>query len=138
MTSVLRRYDQINPRVRCLLVVAAPIFDVSLNLSSGGVTAFTVPQGTFGPVDTIQDGSLASYGATLQALTIGTLYRDMGRSLYVYDVLGAGGTQVAIFRQVKLMYNGYGSEGIYSWTGPSVYVKVWSATGFGVAVSRVG
>lgn len=138
MTSVLRRYDQISPRIRYFLVTQTPMFDVSKNLSSGGVTSFTVPQGTFGPIDTIQDGSLASYGATLNPLGIRQLYRDMGRSLYVYNILGAGGTQVSIFRQVKLMYNGYGSEGILNWTGPSVYIKVWSATGNGIVVSRVG
>lgn len=138
MTSVLRRYDQIEPRIRYLLVNQAPQFDVSANLSSGGVTSFTVPQGTFGPIDTIQDGTLASYGALINPLAIGSLYRDTGRSLYVYDVLGAGGTQVAIFRQVILMRRGYNSEGILNWTGRTIYIKVWSALGTGVVVSRVG
>lgn len=140
MTSVLRRYDQIEPRIRYLLVNQAvnPALPTT-NLSSGGVTAFTVPQGTFGPIDTIHDANMASItGAVVTPLAVGQLYRDTGRSLYVYDVLGAGGTQVAIFRQVILMRRGYGSEGINNWTGPSIYIKVWAATGTGILVSRVG
>ena len=139
MTSVLRRIDQIGPRIRYLLVTMAPTPDVSANLASPGVYAFTVPQNTFGPVDQVQDGTLASVGATIFALTAGKLYRDTGRSLYVYNYLGAGGLQVAIFRQVIPM-SGYNSEGISATqdSDPSLYVKVWSATGNGVVVSRTG
>jgi hypothetical protein len=139
MTSVLRRIDQIPERVRYLLVTMVPTADVSANLSSPGVYAFTVPQTTFGPIDQVQDGTLASVGATISTLTIGKLYRDTGRSLYVYNYLGAGGLQVAIFRQVIPM-SGYNSEGISAIQDSStkLYVKVWSATGNGVVVSRTG
>ena len=149
MTSVLRRYDQIPPRVRYLLCIGEPRFDVSENFSSGGVTAFTVPQGTFGPIDQIADGPILPL-ATLYPLNIGDLFRDLGRSVYVYEPsppgstqIGAGSLQVAIFRQVmKIEESGYNSEGVspsmLMMSGPSLYVKVWASLGNGVVVTRTG
>jgi len=138
MTSVLRRVDQIPPRIRYLLVVADPLMDISTNYSSPGVSAFTVPQGTFGPIDQIADGPLAPT-ATFVSPSVGTLYRDLGRSLYVYDQLGAGGLQLAIYRQV-MRVNGVSSEGVPQtmMSGPSLYIKTWAASGEGVIVTRTG
>jgi hypothetical protein len=151
MTSVLRRPDQIPPRTRYLLCIGEPRFDVSENFSSGGVTAFTVPQGTFGPIDQIADGPILSVsGLTLYPLYTGDLFRDLGRSLYVYEPsppgssqVGAGSLQVAIFRQVmKIEESGYNNEGVSASmnmiTGPSLYVKVWTSLGNGVVVTRTG
>ncbi len=140
MTSVLRRYDQISERIRYLLVTVDPVNDVSQNLADPGVYAFTVaPSTLFGPVTQIQNGPLAGIGAMLVDLSVGELYRDTGRSIYVYNTLGAGGLQVAIFRQVIPM-NGFNSEGISANqpTAENLYVKVWSSTGTGVAVTRTG
>jgi hypothetical protein len=140
MTSVLRRTDQIGPRIRYLLVTAVGASGAdSLNLSNANIFAFSSNQQRFGPVDQVQDGTVSSFTCTPVSLTIGSLYRDTGRSLYVYNILGAGGLQVAIFRQVIPM-SGYNSEGISATqdSGPSLYVKVWSATGNGVVVSRTG
>ena len=138
MTSVLRRADQIPPRIRYLLTVAGAAGSTA-QFTSNGVSAFTVPQGTFGPIDQIQNQNLSAIPATLVNPAVGTLYRDLGRSLYVYDVLGAGGLQQAIFRQVMPM-SGPTSEGVNTsmFTGPSTYVKTWTATGQGVIVVRTG
>jgi hypothetical protein len=143
MTSVLRRYEQIPPRIRYFLCVGEPRFDVSENFSSGGVTAFTVPQGTFGPIEQIADGPIFPL-ATLYPLYTGDLFRDLGRSLYVYtSPIGAGSLQVAIFRQVmKVTQDAYSSEGVppsmLMMSGPSLYVKVWCSDGNGVVVTRTG
>lgn len=137
MTSVLRRVDQIPPRIRYLLTVAGATGSTGTLISN--VSAFTVPQGTFGPIDQIQNNITLSVSATPIFPTVGSLYRDLGRSLYVYDVLGAGGLQQAIFRQV-MPVSGPTSEGVPTsiFAGPSTYVKTWTATGQGVIVVRTG
>jgi hypothetical protein len=143
MTSVLRRYDQISPRIRYFLVTVDPADapDSSGNLSSPEVFAFDVSQGLLDPVTMVADISLNDLtpGAPPVAvdLTVGELYRDLGRSIYVINPLGAGGLQVAIFRQV-MPVSGSISEGIPADVTNSRYIKVWAANGGGVYVTRTG
>ena len=148
MTSVLRRYDQIGQRIRYFIT----LYDVSTNptgfLAGTDVYAFIVPQGTFGPVAQVQDTQISSItGAAPVSMHTGQLWRDLGRSIYVYAANpNFSSSQVAIFRQV-MPSNGQYTEGIPS-LGPtpvSYYVKTWSSSQLmpspdyaGVAVARTG
>ena len=65
----------------------------------------------------------------------GTLFRDMGKTLYVQQ----GTSNVQIFKYVQLV-NGLGSEGVSTIGGansgsftPCFYLPVWSAAGTSVA-----
>jgi hypothetical protein len=66
-------------------------------------------------------------------IDIGNLYRDMGKTVTVYNPV----TNLAVERWAKVMLvNGPASEGVA--TSPVVgYVKVWTAAGTGVDVARV-
>jgi hypothetical protein len=74
--------------------------------------------------------------------TVGTLFRDLGRSVTVVD---AENNHLYRYRQVQRV-NGISSEGVHGdatitapnpWTS-NLYVLVWSASGSGVNVARTG
>jgi len=146
MTSVLRRVDQIPARIRYFLLNTPLLYppstypELATTFFGAGVGFFNVPIETaleWGPVGTIVDVSLNDWSATntSEVVYIGQLYRDTGRSLYVYDPLNTGNL-LAIFRQV-IRVNGYSSEGIQP-PAVATYAKVWQANGFGVMVTRTG
>jgi hypothetical protein len=130
MTSVVRRYDQQPERTRYLIGlqlfdasdVSAEVYDEYL-LSDLSGAAFNVPAGTFGPSEIIADVSFGSIGASPERINQCDLYLDLGRSLHVYDQLGANAIKRCTFRQVIKQYN-FQSEGI---SNQAFYIKTWSA-----------
>jgi hypothetical protein len=141
MSSMLRHHVSLSQRTGYLLTVLGNTVDPSgSRLSSSNCCLFQVNSGTFGPSDQIQDISAADI-LTLVDLDVsaGALYKDLGRSLYVYETLGQGANLLCVFRQV-LPVNGPATEGIpsASITQYSYYLKTWSSDGSGVIAVRTG
>ena len=102
MTSVLRRYAQMEPRTQYFFVLDATV-PCYVNESTSINTSQLM---------TISDVSTA-FAATipLPDYTLGNLLKDMGRQITVYDPSIVGSPHIAIFRQVMLV-NGLNVEGI--------------------------
>ncbi|NCY25270.1 MAG: hypothetical protein EBX37_10530 [Alphaproteobacteria bacterium] len=117
---------------------------------TGGASVIRVANGTFSSI-----GSLATTAEITAALTAaeetavvqyceegganitGTLFKDLGRTLTVYDATTA--LHVATYRECQLVAGG--PEGVPEDTptyGADYYVRVWAADGDGVAVARLG
>jgi len=123
MTSVLRRYAQIEPRIKYFNVLT----DVSgYTLNSGSIS---------GP---LMDASsyVAAYTKTIEFLPAAQLL-DLGRSITVYNPRVTGSPHVGLFRQVMLV-KGPNIEGTSS---TIAYICTW-ADGSGLfkpaAVARTG
>lgn len=132
MTSVLRRYDQIPARTKYLIAItsfdafsADPDVYGSYILSDVSGAAFALLPGySFGSATQIADTTFSQIGATPIIINDHDMYTDLGRSLYVYDTLGAGANLKCVFRQVTKNFN-FTTEGIN--TSTIFWVKVWSA-----------
>ena len=144
MASAMRSYAQIPARTKFLIVTFAPSNDISDGPapSDDRVVAFDISStahlnGTFFTDAAISattgytplNVSIPEYEAALDA---GRLYRDLGKQIVIVD---ANNNHVAYFRLVRLQ-NGVSSEGIGS--DHNIWMKVWSASGEGVAVARTG
>lgn len=121
---------------------------VATNTSTSGDAGDTIVSlntATTIPAEAIVNSS--DFGTIFDGVTngipaVGTLFRDMGRSVTVVD---AGNDHLYRYRQVQLV-SGAGSEGVFdsaSTTAPdpwrsNLYVLVWSSTGAGVSVVRTG
>ena len=107
MTSVLKRYAQMDPRTQYFLALdSVPCYvdnSTSINISrlmtrSDVSTAFLLM-----PVPA--------------AYPVGSLLKDLGRQITVYDPAIPGSPHIAIFRHVMLV-NGLNVEGIPTLTPP--------------------
>lgn len=144
MSSILRKYSQIPPRVKYLSVAsAATAVDAgATNLVSG----FSLAPGEhieLSSIATNADVAVAAGYAVIAAgdYVDGALYKDMGRQITIYDPVDH--KHLAVFRQVQ-MVDGVGTEGVgVEGVNPesyyaNLYLKVWSADGMGVVVVRTG
>jgi hypothetical protein len=151
MTSVLSSFGQIHTQSKYFIAVNTNTATVStsINPSDPTIAAFSLGS-LLGPValapgDVTTDAAIiATSGYTTVQINQGTLFRDLGRKVVICDQLGAGATQLAIYRQMQIV-NGPLTEGNPGPTGmgayPTIYVKVWSADGSeldSVCVARTG
>jgi hypothetical protein len=123
MTSVLRHYSQIEPRIKYFTVIT----DCSgYTLNNGAVTNPLMDYPSFAAAYTLTNDFPAA-----------SLVQDLGRSITVYDPTIPGSPHIALLRQVMLV-NGPGIEGINSniayictWAdgGPDIEVCVLARTG---------
>ena len=121
MTSVLRRYAQIDPRSQNMVVLAdcsGWTYDSSSNVTSSPVMALE----TF----------LAAYNSTAIFLQ-NQLVKDLGRSINVYDPASSNNLY-QVYRQVMLLY-GPGIEGIST---QIAYVCTWSDDDTHALLARMG
>ena len=108
MTSVLRRYSQLEPRTKYLAVLA-------------DCSGYTLDVNALGsPLMDVSSFTL-SYSFTT-TLTVPGLLQDLGRSVTVYDPAITGSPHIAVFRQVMIV-QGPGYEGI---SGQTAYICTWS------------
>jgi hypothetical protein len=121
MTSVLRRYAQIDPRSAFFIVLESPLttWTVDASGSSSSLMSFTqftsnLTEGTFGGEEDL--------------LIMGNLLKDLGRQITVYDDTIPGYPHVAIFRQVLYIDNTQTSETEGIGTGIPIifYICVWA------------
>lgn len=71
--------------------------------------------------------------ATTPAISQNELYRDLGKQIVIKD---ANNNHLAYFRLVRLQ-NSVANEGV-NMADSNIWMKVWSASGTGVAVVRTG
>ena len=107
MTSVLRRYAQMDPRTQYFVVLSPYTVIGYLNTSTSIPTSSLM---------TLADASVALAGQT--PYPTGTLLKDLGRQITVYDPTVPGSPHVATFRQVMLV-NGQNVEGIPTLNPPA-------------------
>jgi hypothetical protein len=139
MTSVLRSPSQIGVRVKYLIAFKDLSGGGESGVGADGVAAFTLPAGSFSDVTSIALAADVSGAADYAeyAVTAGTLFRDMGRSITVVD---ADGNHIALYRNVQLV-SGSTTEGVdptNSAYSANIYVRVWADDGDNIAVARLG
>ena len=109
MTSVLRRYAQLEPRTKYFTVLS----DCSgYTLNSNSLSTPLMDVSSF----------VATYTNTVNFTYPSGQLQDLGRSITVYDSAITGSPHIAVFRQVMLV-NGPGIEGI---SGIRAYICTWS------------
>jgi len=121
MTSVLRRYAQIEPRLQNMVVLAdcsGWTYDSSSNITSSPVMSL--------------ENFTAAYNPTLLFLQ-NQLVKDLGRAIHVYDPANSNNLY-QVYRQVMLVY-GPGIEGISS---QIAYVCTWSDDNTNALLARTG
>ena len=136
MASVLRSYSQIPARTKFLLVVNDGT-DISGTPppSDDTVVAFDTSStlvGTFF-VDADISGATGYTPYDGNTITAGQLYRDLGKQITIVD---ANNNHLAYFRLVRRQ-NSVANEGI-NLADSNIWMKVWAASGNGVAVVRTG
>jgi hypothetical protein len=151
MSSTLRKFSQIPVRTKYLLLVSPsvePESDISNGdlFGTGGVSIVRVT-GTsirgIGPTATVDQITMyaTEYGADMiaYATEAGTLFKDMGRQLTVYDSTIDGDLHVATYRECQSVA-GSASEGVIENTlyGANYWIRVWAADGSNVVVARTG
>ena len=128
MTSVLRRYSQIDNRLQYFVV---------LDISCIGYTYVASSGISQSPVMTIANFKKA-YANTTQFL-VGFMVKDLGRFIHVYDPNSANNLY-QVYRQVMLVgpqtiTGSAGNEGV---TTQIAYVCTWSADNTHAILSRTG
>ena len=128
MTSVLRRYSQMDSRTQYFFV---------LDVSCTGYTFNTRSPISSAPVMSIADFNTA-YAPTMQYL-VGFMLKDLGRFIHVYDP-NSSNNLYQIYRQVMLVgpqrpTNSAGFEGV---TSQISYVCTWSADNTSSPLARSG
>lgn len=138
MTSVLRAHPQIPVRVKNMMAVAPAVIPEGYT-SPLELSAFTMPVGSFIQVSSVATADrITEVGYTPFDIPLaGTLFKDMGRQITVYDPVDY--KHLALYRQVQLV-SGAETEGVCSDASycANIFVKVWSADGLGVVIARTG
>lgn len=151
MSSTLRKFSQIPVRTKYLLGVgvASPGSGTNGDLfGNDGASVIRMTNGAYqsiGPVATTANitAIAAAVGATITPVSgdlTSVLYKDMGRSITVYDASLGGSLHIATYRECQLV-KGAATEGVPEDSplyGADYYVRVWAADGLGVAVARTG
>jgi hypothetical protein len=157
MTSVLSSFSQIPTHSKYFIAVNSNATAPSTSTfpSDPTIAAFTVGSASgnvaLGPGDvTTDDIIVAISDYTTETITAGTLFRDLGRKVSIYNIIGVNANPLstsylmAVYRQMQIV-NGPLTEGTpapYVTGGyPTIYVKVWSADGSeldSVCVARTG
>jgi hypothetical protein len=128
MSSALAKLSQIPVRSKFLIVLrtlAPGQFDADL------AAAFTLDAGKQWGVDVGTVATAASLNAVASpaTITLGNLYRDLGRQVMVVNAAGA---HVALFREA-IRQNSAANEGVMD---APVWLCVWRADGSNVGVAR--
>ena len=136
MSSAIAKIAQKVKRTNYLLVVESKSRE-----SFGRDAAVTLPTSVHIPQSVITKTDFDALGSTGGAgydLVQGQLYKDLGRELVVYydDIVGSPHRNV--YRECQLM-NGPATEGIDGVDEDvRVFIKVFSAKGYGIYVARTG
>ena len=125
MSSVQSAFSQVAPREKFLVATGAAVNRVV-------VSGETVTSSMSSTAWSGANGATAA-GA---AITAGDLFRDMGKTVTVYDP----DTLLAVEKYQKVfLVAGPGSEGVPTGTLPADrYVRVWDAAGSDPELARVG
>jgi hypothetical protein len=150
MSSARRVPSQIGVRVKYLIGVGTAACGtdgpVGTEFGAGGASVIRVDNGLFTSIESVAtpaqitaavgENYAVQYCGEGESI-VGTLFKDMGRSLTVVDA--TTGAHIALYRECQLVAGG--PEGVPEDTptyGADYYVRVWAADGTGVAVARLG
>jgi hypothetical protein len=141
MSSAISKQAQKSGRTKFLLAVTARTNDdTGSNITWNSAIQFdstvTIPQSIITRSELIALSTAGNVeGVTL---TLGSLYKDLGRELVVYDDTVVGSPHRNVFRECLLM-NGASTEGADGTTAnATIFIKVFSAYGSNVDVARTG
>lgn len=135
MSSVTSSFAQKSGRTKFLLGVTSDVTQGNNDLLSA--LTFDAPLPTI-PQTVITLTAFNALAATSYGFSVGTLFKDLGREIVVYDDAVAGSPHREVFRECMLV-SGASTEGISGVEADvRVFVKVFSASGSGVAVARTG
>lgn len=159
MSSTLRHFSLIPARTKYLLGVTSGNSNLSgppssSYLGNSGASVVRIPSSIIdivGSVATISEVEAAriATGASPFAFApwfndtgalIGKLFKDLGRSLTIYDSTLDGDLHITTYRECQYI-NGPTTEGVPQSEptyGGNYWVRIWSADGIGVAVARTG
>lgn len=139
----MRTIAQIPAQVKYLLVVLGPDTGSNIDLmnpTAADCYAFSCNEGTFSGShlsSQTANTELSAPGTNAAGIDLeqGTLYKDLGRQIVIYDP--DTHLRLAIFREVQEV-DGPLSEGVPDNYPTARFIKVWSASGAGVYVARQG
>jgi len=155
MTSVLRSFGQTPTHSKFFIAVNsnATTPSTSTNPSDPTIAAFTVGSASgnvsFAPGDVTTDNLIVAISDyTTATITAGTLFRDLGRKVSIYDSIGVNANAsylMAVYRQMQVVAGPLtgGTPAPYVTGGyPTIFVKVWQAADSepdnSVCVARTG
>ena len=133
MSSALAKFSQIPVRAKFLIVLRT-MNPGEFNPSSSA--AFSLNEGEqwgIGSVGTVMLSDDLDMVAVPETITLGNLYRDLGRQVMTVN---ASGAHLALFREA-IQQNSAINEGINIST-PPIWICVWRADGTEVGVARTG
>jgi hypothetical protein len=116
MTSVLRRYAQIEPRTQFFYVLG--------EISGYINTSTSIPTSSLMSLQDVNSAFLGQVQFPPSVIYPFTLLKDLGRQITVFDPTIVGSPHVALFRQVMIV-NGINVEGIPTQSTPFVYICTW-------------
>jgi len=126
MTSVLRRYSQIDVRQQFMTVLDISAVAYTYNITSNTPSAPVMTKTNFG----------LAYQFTLVFLQ-GQMLKDLGRFIHVYDPSNSNNLY-QVYRQVMLV-DGLRGTAIYEGVTPKIgYICTWSADDTHVLLARIG
>ena len=127
MSSVQSAFAQVGPREKYLVQVGTPASGQAVTVNANQTVSSSMTAAEFGP-----GAGTATTAATLAA---GALYRDMGKTINVYNPV----TNLAVERYVGTqLVAGAATEG-FSSSAVLVYIRVWAADpAKTVGVARTG
>lgn len=130
MSSALVKFSQIPVRSKFLIVLRSL---VPGQFSADVAAAFSLNEGMQWGFDvgTIATAAELNAVAAAEAISVGQLYRDLGRQVMVVDGAGA---HLALFREA-IQQNSAANEGV-NYATPSIWLCVWRADGTEVGVAR--
>lgn len=128
MSSALAKLSQIPVRSKFLIVLRSL---VPGQFDADAAAAFSLDAGKQWGVDvgTIATAAELNAVAAPASITLGNLYRDLGRQVMVVDATGA---HLALFREA-IQQNSAANEGVMS---APIWLCVWRADGSEVGVAR--
>lgn len=139
MSSAGRHFSQIEPRVRYFIGIAAGVETEGNPVSNNNSAFYLTSDNTYpGATALAADLDPIADNVGITGNILGTLYKDMGRSITIVD---STGKHLALYRNVQIV-SGANTEGVGGSTTrylANYYVLVWSAEDPDrVAVARVG
>lgn len=117
MTSVLRKYSQIDPRSAFFIVLGPSLTTWTVDASGSSSPLMSITDFT----SNVSQGSIGS-----EPPITGYRLKDLGRQITVYDETISGYPHVAVFRQVLFIDNTQLSETEGIGNGIIFYICVWA------------
>ena len=130
MTSVLRKYSQIDPRLAYYLVLGNDISGLPMPMWR------TITNGTTSTLMSVSEftSNLIEDTASPISPKVGDLLKDLGRQITVYDPTVPGYPHIALFRQVLYIDQSLTTQTEGIGTTITFYICVWAQESISLSV----